>query len=444
MKYSVIFAVLVSAFLLTGCIERLNGSISADLPSEAVSEAEQTASDTADTTEAVTAAAETTETTAETTATTKKIDPPADLVLRGMETVEAGADITLDEFVTERNVELKNGSAYLDTMKTGEAETEVRYLYEGAEFSKTLRYRVADTVKPYIFNPGQNPYHKVGTAFDINDYIGFGDYFDPNPALTYEGTVDPDTVGSYPLSVTVTDSAGNAVSFDVTIRVVEEKPKAVDQHPRVEFCEFMRRYSGENVRFGIDVSAWQGNVDYKAVREAGCCFVIMRVGYYYSKVKPDDYFRQNLKNAAAAGLDVGVYFYTTDRNEEDVRAHVRWICEQLGGQKLDLPIVFDWEEFSDFQRYGMSIRGLNDVYAAFADEVVKQGYKPMLYSSRNLLNDIWSERIKRSTPVWLAHYVKETNYAGEYAIWQQSPYGRIPGIAGDVDMDIQYLDKPLS
>ena len=440
MRASLIFAVLISASLLTGCIERL----SSDAPSEAVSETEETTTEAAETT------AETTETTAapeetttETTTAAKQVEPPADLVLRGMETVEAGADITLAEFVTERNVELKEPDAYLDTMKTGTAEAEVCYLYEGAEFSKTLRYRVADTVQPHIFNPGQNPYHKVGKAFDLNDYIGFGDNFDPNPVLTCEGEVDPDTVGNYPLHVTVADSAGNAVSWDVTIHVVEEKPKTADQHPRVDFSEFIRRYSGGNVRFGIDVSAWQGNVDYKAVREAGCSFVIMRVGYYYTKVKPDDYFRQNLKNAADAGLEVGVYFYTTDRNEEDVRAHVRWICEQLGGQKLDLPIVFDWEEFSDFQRYGMSIRGLNDIYAAFADEVVKQGYKPMLYSSRNLLNEIWSERIKRSTPVWLAHYVRETNYAGEYAIWQQSPYGRIPGIAGDVDMDIQYLDKPL-
>ena len=76
-------------------------------------------------------------------------------------------------------------------------------------------------------------------------------------------------------------------------------------------------------------------------------------------------------------------------------------------------------------------------------EVIKQGCKPMLYSSKIFLETIWSERTKKSTPVWLAHYVGETTYEGEYAIWQQSAYGRIPGIAGDVDMNIQYLNKEI-
>ena len=91
----------------------------------------------------------------------------------------------------------------------------------------------------------------------------------------------------------------------------------------------------------------------------------------------------------------------------------------------------------------MSIKDLNDIYAAFADELEKNGYSAMLYSSRNFLLNFWSEKTKASHPVWLAHFVDETNYEGEYAIWQASAYGRIPGIAGDVDMDIQYLDKKL-
>ena len=122
---------------------------------------------------------------------------------------------------------------------------------------------------------------------------------------------------------------------------------------------------------------------------------------------------------------------------------MRWLTEQLEGQKLDLPIAFDWEEFAHFQKYGISIRHLNDVYAAFADEVIKQGYQPMLYSSKIFLETIWSERMKQTAPVWLAHYVNETNYEGEYAIWQASAYGRIPGINGDVDMDIRYLNQKI-
>ena len=321
---------------------------------------------------------------------------------------------------------------------------EVPYIYKGAEFKQKLQYSVIDTTDPLIINAGWTPNHKVGTDFDLNNYVGFADNFDKNPVLTYEGEVDSNAVGSYPITATVTDSSGNSVSWDLNINVLNEVPKPVDNNPRVNYSDFINTYNTDDVRFGIDVSVWQSDVDFNAVRDAGCSFVIIRVGYYYSQITLDDYFRQNLENAKAAGLDVGVYFYTTDNTEEGVREHVRWIIDQLDGHALDMPIVFDWEEFTNFQKYGMSIHDINDIYAAFADEVTKHGYKPMLYSSKNFLNNIWSERTKSSTPVWLAHFVDETDYDGEYAIWQASAYGHIPGINGDVDMDIQYLNQPIN
>ena len=437
----------ISAFIFTAFFPVMLLTDSAGKPAESSPpglQAETVTTAPAATTATSATTAKTTATTAAATTTvttTKKPEPPADLVMNCLDTVEAGADITLEDFITERNVELKDGSVFLDTSALGSSEVEVPYLYDGAEFTQTLRYNVADTTEPLIINPGRNTNHKVATAFDLNNYIGFADNFDNTPVLTYEGEVDPDTVGEYPLVATVTDSSGNSVSWDITVNVVEEVPNSADTIPRVNYGDFITRYDGENVRFGIDVSSWQADVDYEAVRDAGCSFVIIRVGHFYSRIKPDNYFRQNLKNASAAGLDVGVYFYTTDRDVEEVREHVSWITEQLDGQKLDLPIAFDWEEFAQFQQYGMSIRKLNDVYAAFADEVTKQGYKPMLYSSKIFLETIWSEKSKQTAPVWLAHYVDETTYKGEYAFWQESAYGRIPGIAGDVDMDIQYLNQ---
>ena len=389
--------------------------------------------------------ATTTSTCTKTTATTtKKAEPPKDLVLRGMETVEVCDDIKLKDFITERNVDLKDGDVMLNTSDLGVFEVEVPYIYKGSEFSEKLRYSVVDTTPPVVLNSGWEPNHKVGTPFDLNNYVGFADNFDRHPVLTYEGEIDPDTVGAYPITAIATDSSGNAVSWDVTIFVLNEVPAPVDNNPRVNYGDFIARYDGGNVRFGIDVSAWQTNVDFNAVRDAGCSFVIMRIGYYYSEIKMDDYFRQNIENATAAGLDVGVYIYTTDNTEEGVREHARWIVEQLGGRKLGFPVAFDWEEFGHFQKYGMSIRDLNDIYAAFADELAKNGYSTMLYSSKNFLNNFWSEKTKALHPVWLAHFVDETDYDGEYAIWQASAYGHIPGITGDVDMDIQYLDKPVN
>ena len=431
LKYIVPLAALC---LLTGCGDKKvsSGKVKAVV-------AEVTTSTAASATRTTTTATTTTVIT-----TTVKCDPPADLVLKCRDVVEVYDDITLTDFITEKNVELKDGNVMLNTSDTGVFEVDIPYIYNGCEFTQTLQYSVIDSTEPTILNTGWTPYHKVGTDFDLNDYVGFADNFDKIPALTFTGDIDPDKVGEYPLTATVTDSSGNSVTWDITINVVEQVPVPVDDNPRVNYSDFISRYDNGEVRFGIDVSTWQHDVDYNAVRDAGCSFVMIRVGYYYSEVTMDDHFRTNLENAKKAGLDVGLYFYTTDNTIEGAREHARWIAEQLDGQKLEFPVAFDWEEFSGFQQYGMSIHDLNEIYLAFADEIEKCGYSAILYSSKNFLDNFWSERTKASHPVWLAHFVDETNYDGEYAMWQASAYGHIPGINGDVDMDILYLDKKLN
>ncbi len=404
------------------------------------------ASDAVTTTAAVSSTSKTTAkvTTTKATTTTQKADPPTDLVLKCRDTVEVYDEIKLSDFITEKNVELKDGSVMLNTSDTGVFEAEIPYIYNGSEFTQKLQYSVVDTTDPLILNSGWEPNHKVGTNFDLNDYVGFADNYDSTPSLSYTGEVDPNKVGSYPITATVTDSSRNSVTWDLTINVVEEVPRPVDDNLRVNYSDFIKRYEGGNIRFGIDVSTWQGDVDFNAVRDAGCSFVMIRIGYYYSEVTMDDQFMANIEKASAAGLDVGLYFYTTDNTIDGAREHARWIVQQLDGKKLQMPIAFDWEEFANFQQYGMSIHDLNEVYLAFADEIEKNGYSSILYSSKNFLNNFWTESTKAAHPVWLAHFVDETNYDGEYAIWQASAYGHIPGIYGDVDMDIQYLDKKLN
>ncbi len=373
----------------------------------------------------------------------QEIEPPDDLIIKALDSVEVYDEIPVSSFITEKNVELKEPDALINTSDTGVFEVEIPYIYNNSEFIHKLQYSVVDTTAPVILNSGWSTSHKVGTDFDLNDYVGYADNFDRNPVITYSGAVDSNTVGEYPLIVSVTDSSGNASVWDVTISVVDEIPVPVDNNPRVNFSDFIARYDCDNVRFGIDVSAWQSDVDYEAVRNAGCSFVMIRIGYFYDEITMDDYFRSNIEKATAAGLDVGVYFYTTVSSAEKAREHARWISEQLNGRELDLPVAFDWEEFGNFQKYGMSIHDLNDIYSAFADEIENCGYSAILYSSKNFLNNFWSEKTKAAHPVWLAHFVDETDYEGEYAMWQASAYGHIPGINGDVDMDIQYLDREI-
>lgn len=296
-----------------------------------------------------------------------------------------------------------------------------------------------DTTPPIVLNAGWNACIKVGSHFDLNEHVGFADDLDPAPVLTWSGYIDPNVVGFYPLTATATDAAGNSTSWDLRVEVGETIRKQEDNSPPITFDTLKEQYAGENVRFGIDVSKWQGNIDFQAVKEAGCSFVIMRMGYFYDEIQMDAYYLSNMQRAKEAGLDVGVYLYTTANTEEEVRQNAAWIAENLNGMELDFPVAFDWESFSNFQKYGMSLRDLNGLFELFCDEMEGYGYSAMLYGSKNYLENIWYPQTEH--PVWLAHYVDQTNYEGDYFLWQMSSHGRIHGITGDVDFNILYTDK---
>lgn len=427
MRKTLFALIFISALALTSCGKTV----------------ETVSSEAAVTTTATTTKTTAATTTAATTVTTKtvKTDPPESAVLTARSEVEVYSDMTVGELIIDTNTTLKEPDALIDTDGLGEKKIKVAFTYEGDEYEKEIAYSITDTTPPLALNMGWSPYTKVGEPFDLNKIIGYVDNYDRAPQATYTGTVDTSAVGSFPISVTVTDSSGNQTSWDMTVLVLNEIPKDSYEPTPFSFADFMAYYDYDNVSYGIDVSAWQSVIDFGAVRDAGCEFALIRCGYYYSSFVEDDYFRRNISGAADAGLDVGIYFYTTDNTEEGVRANARHIIELLDGRKLDYPIAFDWEEWSTFQEYGMNIRDLNNVFEAFCDEVEKHGYSAMLYSSKNFLNSVWENR--NDHPVWLAHYVDETDYEGKYAIWQQSSSGKIPGIDGFVDMNIRYNSMPL-
>ncbi|MBP3379469.1 MAG: DUF5011 domain-containing protein [Ruminococcus sp.] len=417
----------VTAVLFCGCGDKAEGSASEKVPA-------------ATSAVTVTTAPETTEN-LETTTVCAENEIPEDVVISGLEEVEVYSDVTLGELLRDSNFDVQDHKRLIDTSELGEHDVEYVFDYKGKSYEGTFTYTVADTTPPLCLNSGWNPYAKKGEPFDPDTIVGFADNYDRDPKLSYTGEVDTSTVGNYPITVTVTDSSGNETSWETTVFVLNEIPAAQDNNPRITFREFMDKYCYENVSYGIDVSAWQTNVDYEAVKAQGCEFVLMRMGYCYDEIKMDDYYEQNIANASAAGLDVGVYFYTTANTEEKAREQARWIVEQLDGRQLDYPIAFDWEEWARFQQYGMSIHDLNEIFEAFCDELEKNGYSGMLYSSKNFLNNFWENRNNRT--VWLAHYVDETDYEGTFAIWQASAYGRMEGISGDVDLNIRVNEVPV-
>ena len=104
----------------------------------------------------------------------------------------------------------------------------------------------------------------------------------------------------------------------------------------------------------------------------------------------------------------------------------------MDGRKLDLPVAFDWECFSYFNQFDLSLYGLNEVAESFFQTIEDAGYETMLYGSKNYLNNLW---IYNQNDIWLAHYTKSTDYDKEYQYWQFTNQGKIPGISGFVDIN---------
>ena len=357
--------------------------------------------------------------------------------------VEFGESHLSMDYVKESGGDVYPEADYLNTEVTGKAEmkfTAEKPLFGGLltpskEF--TLSYAVVDSVPPLKIWSGDGTVLQSGTEFNINDVIAYGDNADPTPLVSVDGEVDMEKSGKYPLHVKVTDSSGNSTEWDLKVTVADEMPYYDDTTERTDFADFVSANKGNGRSFGIDVSAWQDEIDFKAVKKAGCEFVIIRIGYTYDgELNIDKNFYQNIQGARAAGLKTGVYLYSTDTTEEQVRKNADWIIDTLGGKNLDLPVAFDWEDFGNFQDYGMSFHELNKLYDVFADQMAQDGYGCMLYGCKNYIENVWEKTDVR--PVWLAHYIEKTDYEGPYMLWQASCTGRISGISGDVDMDILY------
>ena len=300
-----------------------------------------------------------------------------------------------------------------------------------------------DTTPPFFLTFTSSVTIDQGSEFKLHKYLSYIDDLDPEVELTVEGSVDTNTLGDYRLTLTLEDDAGNTASSNMTVQVAEPDPNrdqgSGSSTPAKSFSEFAETYQKDGAMVGIDVSKWQGNINFNKVASAGCEFVIMRIGGYADGVFRDKYYASNIKNAKAAGLKVGVYWYSEENGADQVRKNADYLYSLLDGEKLDFPIFFDWEDYRNIEDYKMSLRDLNEMFLAFREEAESRGYSAALYNSKYYLGILWNEEVK-GDGVWLAHYTAKTSYEGKYFLWQQG-FGRISGISGDVDVDVFYPDK---
>ncbi len=188
---------------------------------------------------------------------------------------------------------------------------------------------------------------------------------------------------------------------------------------------------------GIDVSKWQGSIDFDKVKAAGVKFVILRAGLGKSASQKDIMFEKYYAKAKAAGLKVGAYWYSYATTLADVLAEAKACVEVLKEKQFEFPIYFDLEEASQFAN-GSSF--CNSLVQTFCSELENNGYFTGLYMSRSPLTTHISSSVKDNYALWVAEYSSRCNYGGSYGMWQYSGSGRVNGIYGDVDMDWSYID----
>lgn len=193
-------------------------------------------------------------------------------------------------------------------------------------------------------------------------------------------------------------------------------------------------------RKGIDVSKWQGQIDFKKVKDDNVDFVIIREGYGKKDPKQiDKKFKENYQKAKDVGLDVGVYHYSYADSESDARLEAQFCLENINGMKFEYPIVFDIE---DKEQLKLNNRQRTDIVKAFCEEVEKAGYYAMFYCNLNWLDKyLYAEELVPKYDLWLAQwYVNQPEYT--CGMWQYSSTGRVNGISGNVDLNLSYKDYP--
>lgn len=193
---------------------------------------------------------------------------------------------------------------------------------------------------------------------------------------------------------------------------------------------------------GIDVSSWQGDIDWQQVKDAGVEFVILRLGQRGAEqglLMEDNRVRQYYEGASAVGLKVGGYFFSQAITPEEAVEEAEFALEIVSGWDLEMPIVYDWEHYTDTGRtVNMDGRTLTDCTVAFCETIRQAGYRPMVYFNKEQSRNLSMQELTEYE-WWLALYESDMNYPHKINMWQYSHTGAVPGITDNVDMNLYFI-----
>jgi len=206
--------------------------------------------------------------------------------------------------------------------------------------------------------------------------------------------------------------------------------------------EYITCLSGD-YQVGIDVSAWQSDIDWQQVKDAGVDYVMIRIGWRGSEqgtLFEDECFQEHYAGAAAAGLKIGGYFFSQAVSVEEAKAEAEYVLQLLGDRTLQMPLIYDWEQMQSTDRTAsMDARTLTDCAIAFCETVKAAGFDPGIYFNLDL-----AERLMYLTELtdyrfWLALYSSTMSYPYKVDMWQYTNTGSVPGIEGDVDLNVHLI-----
>lgn len=354
------------------------------------------------------------------------------------------SDVKVSDFLKSINGTLVDDYK-IDTSTIGKKKVKFEYINEeDIRIPYAYTITIKDDIAPSIWLSSTYSVN-VGYNGNLLDDITCADNLDDNPKCEIIGDYNLNKVGSYSLTFKATDNSGNITTKEFTLKVKKPKNNSSSNsntnYSKTLFSDIVKEHKKDNTLIGIDVSSWQGNIDFEKVKEAGVEFVFIRVGStrgINGEYFVDKQFINNIEGFNSVGIPVGIYFYSYANSKKAAIADAKWVLEQIKGYDIDLPIVYDWESWSFYNEFNQSFYSTSMNAKAFLEEIKKAGYQGMLYSSKSYLERVWFDI---GYPVWLAHYTTKTSYTGDYDYWQLCSNGKISGIAGDVDINIYYKTK---
>lgn len=213
---------------------------------------------------------------------------------------------------------------------------------------------------------------------------------------------------------------------------------------------FMKYYEGNrNVSFtGVDISKANDYVDFNLLKDAGVDFVMLRLGqrgYHTGEITVDEYFADNLHRAQNAGLEVGVYFWSSAISEEEAIAEADFVISTISDNKITYPVVFYMEDTdaSSNRTADLTQMQRTNIAIAFMDKIDQAGYYPMLYGNKEYLIKKFSIGSLTKYDIWLDYVGDIPDYPYSFKMWRYSDSAKVNGIAGDTNLIISFIDYTL-